>query len=81
MVIAHLCGFGKGYAAGIGAGALTATAMMGIPGDALNRIGLAPDWIAQLTSRWPSDLPLPTPISNVLLAVWGPVIVAFTEMN
>ena len=60
LVIAHLCGFGKGYAAGVGAAALTATAMMGTTGDALNRIGLAPDWIAQLTNRWPSDLPSPT---------------------
>lgn len=51
LVLAHLCGFGKGYAAGVGAGALTQTAMMGTAGDALHRIGLAPDKVAQLTSQ------------------------------
>ena len=51
LVLAHLCGFGKGYAAGVGAGALTQTAMMGTAGDALHRIGLAPDQVAQLTSQ------------------------------
>ena len=70
LVIAHLCGFGKGYAAGIGAAALTATAMMGTAGNALNRMGLAPDWIAQLTSRWPSDLPSPTRSPTYCLPYW-----------
>ena len=51
LVIAHVCGFGKGYAAGIGAGALTATAMMGTAGDALTRLGLPPDQVDLLTSQ------------------------------
>ena len=41
LIFARVCGFGKGYSAGIGAGALTATAMMGTAGDALTRMGLA----------------------------------------
>jgi putative transport protein len=51
LVVAHLCGFGKGYATGIGSGALTATAMMGTAGDALNRLGLPEDQVNQLTSQ------------------------------
>src|SRR5881394_2594945 len=41
LVIARMCDFGKGFAAGIGAGALTQTAMMGTAGDALTRLGLS----------------------------------------
>ena len=51
LVIARVCGFGKGFAAGIGAGALTATAMMGTAGDALARLGLTPDQLTLLTSQ------------------------------
>ena len=51
LVLAKVCGFSKGFAAGIGAGALTATAMMGTAGDALSRIGLTPDQLAQLNSQ------------------------------
>lgn len=51
LVIARICGFGKGFAAGVGAGALTATAMMGTAGDALARLGLAPDEVTLLTSQ------------------------------
>jgi aspartate-alanine antiporter len=51
LVIAHLCHFGKGFAAGIGAGALTATAMMGTAGDALSRLGLTADQVTLLTSQ------------------------------
>ena len=51
LVIARICGFGKGFAAGIGAGALTATAMMGTAGDALSRMGLTPDQIKLLNSE------------------------------
>jgi aspartate-alanine antiporter len=51
LVIARLCGFGKGFAAGIGAGALTATAMMGTAGDALTRLGLPADQASQLTGQ------------------------------
>jgi aspartate-alanine antiporter len=39
VVVAKICGFGKGFSAGIGAGALTQTAMMGTAGDALKRLG------------------------------------------
>jgi aspartate-alanine antiporter len=51
LVIAHLCGFGKGFTAGLGSGALTQTAMMGTAGDALNRLGLPADQVNQLTSQ------------------------------
>jgi len=51
LVIARICGFGKGFAAGIGAGALTATAMMGTAGDALTRLGLSPEQLTLLTSE------------------------------
>ena len=51
LIIARICGFGKGFAAGIGAGALTATAMMGTAGDALNRLGLTPEQVTLLTSQ------------------------------
>ena len=51
LIFARVCGFGKGYSAGIGAGALTATAMMGTAGDALTRFGLAPEQVAQLNSQ------------------------------
>jgi putative transport protein len=51
LVIARICGFGKGFATGIGAGALTATAMMGTAGDALNRLGLPAGQVSQLTSQ------------------------------
>ncbi len=51
LVIARVCGFSKGFAAGIGAGALTQTAMMGTAGDALTRLGLAPDRVALLTAN------------------------------
>src|SRR5262249_22914433 len=48
LVLAKMCGFGKGFAAGIGAGALTATAMMGTAGDALTRLGMTPDRLTVL---------------------------------
>jgi putative transport protein len=51
LLLARLCGFGKGFAAGIGAGALTETAMMGTASDALNRLGLSMEKTAQLTSQ------------------------------
>jgi putative transport protein len=51
LVIARVCGFSKGYAAGIGAGALTQTAMMGTAGDALSRLGLPPDVVTRLNSE------------------------------
>src|SRR6185436_18914645 len=51
LVIAQICGFGKGFAAGLGAGALTASAMMGTAGDALTRLGLAPEQVASMNSQ------------------------------
>ncbi len=51
LLTARLCGLGKGFAAGLGAGALTQTAMLGTAGDALNRMGLPPDKLAQLSSQ------------------------------
>ena len=51
LIIARLCGFGKGFAAGIGAGALTQTAMMGTAGDALTRLGLPAEQVERLTSQ------------------------------
>jgi len=51
LILARICGFGKGFAAGLGAGALTQTAMLGTAGDAVSRIGLAPEKIAQLNSQ------------------------------
>jgi len=51
LVMAHLCSFGKGYAAGVGAGSLTETAMMGTAGDAISRLGLPADERARLTSQ------------------------------
>jgi aspartate-alanine antiporter len=51
VMMAKACGFNQGFSAGIGAGALTQTAMMGTAGDALKRLGLAPDQIALLNSQ------------------------------
>ena len=51
VVLAKVCGFSKGFAAGIGAGALTATAMMGTAGDALSRLGLTPEQMTQNSSQ------------------------------
>lgn len=50
LVVAHLYGFGKGYAAGVGAGALSQTATMGTAVDALSRLGLPPDQRASQNS-------------------------------
>ena len=51
LVVAHICGFGKGFAAGIGAGALTETATMGTAGDALSRLKLPVDGLDRLNSQ------------------------------
>ena len=51
LLIARLCGFGRGFTTGIGAGALTQTAMLGTAGDALTRLGLPDAEVAQLTSN------------------------------
>jgi len=51
IVLARTCDFGKGFAAGIGAGALTQTAMLGTAGDAVLRLGLGPDEATRLNSE------------------------------
>jgi len=51
LIIAGICAFGKGFSAGIGAGALTETAMMGTAGDALGRMGLPESDVQKLTSQ------------------------------
>ena len=51
LAIGRLCGFGKGFTAGLGAGALTETATMGTAGDALTRLGLPQAQVEQLSSQ------------------------------
>jgi len=51
ILLARACQFGKGFSAGLGAGALTQTAMLGTAGDALSRLGLEPDKLEQLSSQ------------------------------
>ena len=51
IFIARGCGLSKGYAAGLGAGALTQTAMLGTAAGALPRLGLAPEQLALLSSQ------------------------------
>ena len=51
FVLARVCRFGKGFAAGLGAGALTQTAKLGTPTDALKGLGLAPEEISRLGSQ------------------------------
>ena len=51
ILLARAWGFGKGFGAGLGAGALTQTAMLGTAGDALARLGLAPDQFAQVNGQ------------------------------
>jgi putative transport protein len=51
LIAALLGGFGKGFSVGIGAGALTETAMMGTAGDALARMGLPESEVEKLTSQ------------------------------
>ena len=51
LAVAALFGLGKGFSAGIGAGALTETAMMGTAGDALGRMGLPENEVQKLTSQ------------------------------
>jgi aspartate-alanine antiporter len=51
IVLAKIFGFSKGFSAGIGAGALTQTAMMGTAGDALKRLGLTPEQVTLQNSQ------------------------------
>jgi aspartate-alanine antiporter len=52
LIVARIFGFDKGFAAGIGSGALTQTAMMGTASDALARMGASPDQ----TALWRSQM-------------------------
>ncbi|HEY1788171.1 MAG TPA: aspartate-alanine antiporter [Verrucomicrobiae bacterium] len=51
LAIGHICHFGKGFTAGLGAGALTETATMGTAGDALTRLGLPEAQANQLAGQ------------------------------
>ena len=51
LILAKSCNLGKGFSAGLGAGALTQTAMLGTAGDALSRLGLGSEQTAQLSSQ------------------------------
>ena len=51
LIVSGVCGFGKGFSVGVGAGALTETAMMGTAGDALSRMGLPGGEVEKLTSQ------------------------------
>jgi aspartate-alanine antiporter len=51
IALARVCSFGKGFGAGLGAGALTQTAMLGTAGDALARLNLGADKFAELSSQ------------------------------
>lgn len=51
IVIARVCDFGKGFGAGIGAGALTQTAMLGTAGDAVSRLGLGAEELTKVNSQ------------------------------
>lgn len=51
LAIARFYNLGRGFGAGLGAGALTQTAMLGTAGDALARLGLAPEQSSQLSSQ------------------------------
>jgi putative transport protein len=51
VALARFFDLGQGFAAGIGAGALTQTAMLGTAGDALKRMGLSPEELATFSSQ------------------------------
>jgi aspartate-alanine antiporter len=51
VVLARVFGLDKGFAAGIGSGALTQTAMLGTAGDALKRMGFSPAELETLSSQ------------------------------
>ncbi|MBE2212452.1 MAG: aspartate-alanine antiporter [Opitutaceae bacterium] len=51
VVLARLFDLGKGFAAGVGAGALTQTAMLGTAGDALRRMGFSAEEVGRFSSE------------------------------
>lgn len=51
VTLAKVCGLDQGFAAGLGAGALTQTAMLGTAGDAVSRLGLQSSEVKRLVSE------------------------------
>jgi aspartate-alanine antiporter len=51
LIISRSQNLGKGFSAGLGAGALTQTAMLGTASDSLARLGLAPEQFERLNSQ------------------------------
>lgn len=51
VILAKMFGLDKGLAAGIAAGGLTQSAIMGVAGDALGKMGLDPDTLKTLTGN------------------------------
>lgn len=51
VILAKMFGLDKGLAAGIAAGGLTQSAIMGVAGDALGKIGLDPETLKTLTGN------------------------------
>ncbi len=51
VILARLCHLDKGLAAGIAAGGLTQSAIIGTAGDAISRIGLSPDEVRTLQAN------------------------------
>ncbi len=51
IVVARMCGFGKGFGVGIGSGALTQTAMLGTASDAVSRLGLGAEELTKVNSQ------------------------------
>ena len=71
LIASYLLGLDKGSAAGLAAGALTQTAMIGTALEALNSLGLSPDAIAQAQSD--------ATVSYALTYIFGTVaVIGFT---
>ncbi len=51
VALAKICGLDQGFAAGLGSGALTQTAMLGTASDAVSRLGLDPARVKHLVSE------------------------------
>lgn len=51
LLISKSFNLGKGFSVGLGAGALTQTAMLGTAGDAISRLGLGQEQASQLSSQ------------------------------
>lgn len=51
IALARTCHFGKGFGAGLGAGALTQTAMLGTASGAVSRLPMTPEEMANISSQ------------------------------